>query len=202
MADPIVTHLATGEPFAVFCGSCSSTAWRLASFGGGHGALDAALDAARYCCTPRACDDCGASRERHYICCRPCLDKRARVKIHEQFAKAEKVSLRDYKGAFLADDEDYYVHTSEAEDDDEHALVLDDGTRFLWGTTESRPKVDIERECESWLEEHHEDAMDHVDLKTLRKAEVLVNDALSAVVTYWADTKVAVLLASNATEVK
>lgn len=182
------------EPYGVVCGECQSSMWPLRAFGGGPGALEEVKRIARQCCVPDPCE-CGAEKRRGWIYCDACLRRRDREKVHAAFAKAKKVPLAEYDGEMVTDGNDWFEAPSDVDADTDHALVLDDGTRFVWGTQPERPDVDLERECvDHWLEEHHEDAVDWVDFAKLREAQKLVDEALADVVSYFEDRSVAIIL--------
>lgn len=179
------------EPYGVVCGECQSSMWPLRAFGGGPGALEEVKRIARQCCV---CE-CGAEKRRGWIYCDACLRRRDREELHAAFAKARKVLLADYDGAMVYAANKEYVSTGDWDDEYHSAFVLDDGTRFVWGTEAEKATVDLERECKDhWLEEHHEDAPDWVDFAKLREAQKLVDEALADVVSYVEDPSVAVIL--------
>jgi hypothetical protein len=190
----ILYRAGSTEPYAVVCGECERRMWRLATFGDGPRALEEAKRIARHCCTPEPCE-CGAERRRFYTVCDACLKKRDRERLHADFEKARKVLLADYDGAMVYTANEEYVSTGDWDDEYHSAFVLDDGTRFVWGTEAEKATVDLEWECsENWLEEHHEDASDWVDFAKLREAQKLVDEALAGVVSYYEDRSVAVIL--------
>lgn len=191
--EPMILYRAgSTEAYAVVCGECELSMWRLATFGGGPRALEEAKRIARHCCTPEPCE-CGAEKRRGWIYCDACLRRRDREELHAAFAKAKKVPLAEYDGEMVTDGNDWFEAPSDVDAD--HALVLDDGTRFVWGTQPERPDVDLERECvDIWLEEQHEGAVEQVDFDKLREAQKLVDEALADVVSYVEDPSVAVIL--------
>lgn len=125
--------------------------------------------------------------------CVACHDEHHQARTDRDFAAAKtKVPLAEYAGTWVTDgDEDFRqkAHALEIE-----PLTTSDGTRFLWGCEPRTPAVDFDRELDSWLEEHHESASDHVDFTKLKAAEALANEALAGVVTYFPDHAVAVIL--------
>lgn len=192
--EPIVTFATDGKPFAVFCGRCEASAWALSSFGGGPRSLDAAKDAARHCCSPRPCSTCGLPIERGGWC-HPCRQAADKKKLADDFAKAKKVPLAEYDGTMVTDGEETYFAPDDYESDGCYDPLEVDGAKFFWGTYTRTASVDLEQACsEDWLQEHHEDAFEWVDIGKLREAQTLVDAAISKVKTFYPDESIAVLV--------
>ena len=196
--DPIPLRDPAGEVVLVMCGGCRMASWSVRMFGGaGPGALDECYRVAREHCERKPCDRCGAPRDTTcYVICRDCRAAKERENLHAAFANAKKVPLAEYDGEMVTDgDEDGFEFILDFDANTDHALELDDGTRFVWGTRPEGASIDLEDECrESWLQEHHEDAFDAVDLDKLAEAQVLVDQALARVKTYYEDRSIAVVL--------
>jgi hypothetical protein len=186
---PFIVY-ASGTPYGVTCAG-EHRLWSLTTFGGN---VDGALQAAGLCekCRPPTCEKHGP----YSGFCRPCADEREAAKLEESFAKAKKVPIDEYDGEIVAGNDDYgsYAPTSDWCDLEDDCFVAADGTRFLWGTTLEKPRINLEDEVDSCLEEHHESAREHVDFEKLRAAQVLVDEALDRVVSCFPDESVAVIL--------
>lgn len=195
MTNTIVLYTESGEPWGVTCGKCIAFVSRLATFGGGPMALESALEAAKSCCGPRTCSECGNSMSGSW--CQPCRYAKELSRSQAAYEKATKVTLAEYTGLMVAtDDTDGSVVDADGALDLPNGDVFfaADGTRFVWGASPDTPTVDLEHELENWLQEHHEEAESQVDHVLLRKAEALVNQALSGVESYYEDRSVAVIL--------
>lgn len=197
MKPPVILYEVGSLPVAVMCGECRMSVWRLDTFGAGPGSLDAATEAADHCCHPRPCPTCGEALKRGSWC-HPCRVKADADRVQRDFETATKVLLGDYSEAYVFDGVDY-IDANDVEehmaDGDLKPIVAADGTRFLWGTEPEKPRVDLERECsEDWLQEHHEDAIEQVDMAKIREAQKLVDEALAGVTSYYEDRSVAVIL--------
>lgn len=187
-----VVAMVGGEPHAVFCGHCKSGAWLVSTYG-----VDGAWDEASRCCGPMPCKTCGVEmRPRRW--CSACSKADERKRIHDAFAKATKTPVEEYAGEMVVGDgdEDYH-HTDEW--DAAIPFVLDDGTRFLRGTTEMRAGVCLADEASGWLEEHHEDAHEQIDPVWLGRAQEAIDEALKDVVTFYPDETTALILPAVAT---
>ncbi len=127
--------------------------------------------------------------------CEVCLQTKHEAAVRAAFAAATKISPEAYTGDIVCLDVDggYYP---DIYDIDRGELLEVDGVRFAWGTVRGpSPTVDLETECqERWLDNEHEDAIEEVDFDKLAQAQALVNEALSAVHTYYADYSVAVVV--------
>lgn len=148
----------------------------------------------------RSCEECGPKAPpprcpKHDTVirdfCIACWREKQRAEAQRAFAMAEKIPANDYDG-LVTDGDDRWRDASEVEDDE--LLVAADGTRYLWATSPEPASVDLKSECaESWLQDHHEDAFDQVDLDELRQAQEHVDRALAKVCTYHEDRTRAVV---------
>jgi hypothetical protein len=192
LAEPIITY-AEGKPFAVFCGVCRSGCVLVTA----ERPLETALALERKHCAPKLCQTCGTPSSTYG--CEACREAREQKRIEDDFRKATKIPIEQYGEPFVALPAGRYLDPESWEEDDEAFEV--DGVRFVWGTSEDRPAVDLQRECmECWLEEQHEDAYEHVDDAKLAEAQKLVDEALAGVFSYVEDRSVAVILPPNAEE--
>jgi hypothetical protein len=115
------------------------------------------------------------------------------------FEKAKKVPRSEFSG-WVTDGGEFYRDVKDIDDSLDCALEADDGTHFFWATREERPHVDLARECaDSWLDDHHENAFEQVNMTKLAEAQKLVDEALSKVTTYWEDERIAVIVEAPVT---
>ena len=185
---PILVY-AEGKPFAVFCPGLHS-AVLVSTYGG---SVDDAIRSAAACaqCVPPRCETHGPYE--HY--CRSCSAEKALAKLHAAFDRAKKLPIAEYDGEMVAgDDIESFAAADSWDSIEDDAYVLDDGTRFLWGTSPETPKVELDRELEGWIQETHESACEQVDYRKLAEAQELVNEALSGVVSYYPDESIALIL--------
>ena len=209
MVDPIVSYVG-GKPFVVHCPVCLlgqllDTAEATPELAVQHSRLimEQALKISAQCCQLPNCDVCGKQCERHWSVCRACRTFNDAAQQEKLFQEAKKMTIEEYMATANgltqmlkgAGDEEYFDPTDWEDCQVEGYMEAADGTHFVWATERRGVEVDLVQTCsENWLQEHHEDAMEQVDEKKLAEAEVLVNEALKKVITFYPDETIAVII--------
>jgi hypothetical protein len=179
-------HGDTGSEFGWCCGRCGM-AWGNPTFGGADGA---AFDAANSCCRPHVCE-CGKPSSPGWTICSACRDANERDREHRAYLAATKVLASEYGGVMVYASDEYF----DPDDDDEwldHGRMTD-GVRWAWGCEPTHgPNLDADEIIYEALEEHHEGAIDRVDVAGLRS---LLDEwcAANPVVSYDSTEKVVVI---------
>lgn len=196
-ADPIeIVIKATGDVVGYICGTCKCPSLAMSDMTGERSAesVQRAYQDARHCCNP-SCEKCGAPAPRYRYLCNACDAERQRAERAMDFAEAEKVPAKDYKGWVSWDDE-YFPSVDEFREDCERRGR--DVPPFVWACKSRRFEWNIDEALDSALDEHHEDARDWlVDVDELR-AFVAAWVAKQTLVTYYEDRTRAVVLDEQA----
>lgn len=143
---------------------------------------------------------CGQPLEKYYkLLCSACQGAREAEREKARFEKAEKISIEDYDGPIVWDDE-YYDSVDALLDHCESEGL--DVPEYVWSTSPqvfslSAENV-IERELE--LQEMHEDAYDYVGTKAKDNLQAYLDVWCKELnlVSYFANTSRAVLLRPDA----
>lgn len=117
---------------------------------------------AQICCAPAVCK-CGAESRRPWTICDKCLARKREEKERARYNGALKVRLEDYEGKVVAKDGDYHSADDVRDYPDEYPP-------WMYGTTEMPMfRLDADDVVEPYLDDHHEDARDELDLEDLQK---------------------------------
>ena len=187
-----ITICVTVDGSTVFCVTCPTCRRLFTSEG-----TDTATSHATTCCDPR-CRDCGLTVPAHRARCVACELLREREKEARLFGEATKTTPEAYGDGWVHLDteglrtSDYFASVTDALD-----WCLENGQprpAYVWGCTTMAFSMDAESVIDAALDEHHEDAHDHIDdargLQTLLDAWC----ATQNVVSYFVDYDVAIVV--------
>lgn len=178
------------EVVAIYCGKCG-TVFRMTE-----------PDQADGCCKPRMCK-CGKPTMGSYVSCDSCIKAMDEAKEKATFDKATKIQFADYKGDFVFSEalrHDGYLPTDQVEERLAD-MKPEDRPRYVWACVPfGLDRLDASDVLSSYLEEHHEEAEESLDVDELQKILDDWRDKQS-LVSYGQDLTTAILLDSVLAEV-
>lgn len=131
-------------------------------------------ESAERCCNYR-CLNCGEKADQFHDLCRKCSSANwaaeSAAKEAESFARATERT--DYEGPFVYDERFFET----IDDVIEHCECHDvPPPEYLWVPEIMAFKIDAERIVENALDNHHEDAMDHIDEGMQKELQAFLDD--------------------------
>lgn len=167
------------EAVGFACSSCGIM-FTTRMFGSGPGSKDTARQSALFHCAPKECA-CGKAIDRKYwTICTECSDRKEAEKLHDRFEKAAKVSVEDYDGPIYWPDgpsgsmgEGFYTSLDEMLDVYEAEGM--DLPPYVWAAKSYELKMDASSLLENALEQHHEDAHEHLEAGAEEELQTLLD---------------------------
>jgi len=157
-----------GEPSGIFyCSACRY--------------VGSSEHAAKTCCAPKTCKDCGESYERRwgYVVCPRCLAIRDEKRCQERWEQASKISGYTWKGPIVTDGQegyaDGYWHNLDELQDwlEEEGKTLDDVR--CYATTEVRMHAEAEWLVEGMCEEQHDEAYGEISNEAIMELQKMLD---------------------------
>lgn len=147
------------HPVALYCGKCGLI-YRLTE-----------PEMAEQCCKPYICK-CGKPAPKGYTICDECRNAAEAAREKALYDKAKKISLDAYEGDWIYSDafgNDGFGLTEEIEDE---LFVMEpkNRPRYAWACKPfGLKRIDAMDIIENLLEDHHEDAIEEVDVDGLQE---------------------------------
>jgi len=145
-------------------------------------------------CCHRICPDCGVDmgNSQSWTCCNVCRAKRDEKRSAERIAKAKRIPWAEYhgNGVFCESTDEFYDDMGELQDGIvelwTQCKVDMDEPPVIWACAPNRLTMDAYHIVSSELEDHHEEAIEEVSDKALKRLQRMLDKWCSDVdITSW-----------------